>query len=72
MEMIWSGAPPVLSRDKSDGVPDLEKKLFADYHVPVCYRPPLRENGRAPNWVSRSPVSESSFGMYHKKNRCVM
>ena len=48
MEMMWPGAPPVFTRDKSDGVPDLGKKLFADHHVPVCYRAPLRENGRAP------------------------
>ena len=48
MEMMRSGAPPVFSRDKSDGVPDLGKKLFANYHVPVCYRAPLGENGRAP------------------------
>ena len=33
MEMMWSGAPPVFSRDKSDGVPDLGTPTVVDGSV---------------------------------------
>ena len=65
MEIMRSGEPPVFSRDKSDCVPDNLGKNCLLITIICLLSGALERKWESAHWVSRSPVSESIFRMYH-------